>query len=121
MISSVSPNRVRTSVGIKIASLSVLTVLAVAFFVFPLVSLAAASNVNANVKLVGVIQSGQAFGARVAKLNGTARVDTSVKASQLKAGSFFVFETNNSHVGLGIAIGPGEGVIEGTTNIVSVK
>jgi hypothetical protein len=124
-MSSLSPDRVRTSVGIKVAGLFVLTVLAIAFFAFPLGSFAASGNVSVN--LVGVVQASQVFGSRAGSINGSlsrlfmAPIDSGEKASQLRGGSFFLFKTNNGHLGIAIAIGPGKGVIEGTTSVISVK
>lgn len=66
-MSSVSPDRIRTSVGIKVAGLFVLTVLSVTFFAFPLSSFAASGNFSVN--LVGVVQASQVFGARAGSIN----------------------------------------------------
>jgi hypothetical protein len=107
----------------KVAGLFVLTVLAVAFFAFPLVSFAASENVSVSVNLVGVVQSSQVTGGTSGSPSSllSAPIDTGEKAFQLRGGSFFLFKTNKGRLGLAIAIGPRKGIIEGTTSVVSVN
>jgi hypothetical protein len=123
MMNGVAPGRISTSVSMRVAGLFVLLVLAVAFFAFPLVSFAASENVNNSFQLVGIIQANQVLSPDQGQniFNSISAPIVAGKASQLKGGLLVLVRSNTQRVFVALSVGPGKGVIKGTTQVVDIE